>query len=210
MSIDFYKKRGFTPLEIKELMESGERDGITSLSRKISEAENNIRIQQRILKRLAETKVFCEYAALSSKLFTVKELPLYLVLETFDAVSSLNDYKDRVLAFMDLQEDDILSSLVRAVTFDQTGYKGTKMCLVRSAVKKCKPEKKHILKAVNVCILYWKQTVTTIPLWKKCFLPPMAGQENIKKPSKVLSIFSFVLLSFQDIQSAIFTRCLSL
>ena len=50
-------------------------------------------VYKRQLKRLAETKVFCEYAALSSKLFTVKELPLYLVLETFYAVSSLNDYK---------------------------------------------------------------------------------------------------------------------
>ncbi|GAA0790893.1 hypothetical protein GCM10008910_01170 [Faecalicatena orotica] len=147
MSIDFYKKRGFTPLEIKELMESGERNGITSLSRKISEVENNIRIQQRILKRLAETKFFCEYAALSSKLFTVKELPLYLVLETFDAVSSLNDYKDRVLAFMDLPEDDILSSLVRAVTFDQTGYKGTKMCLVRRAVKEVQAGEKTYLES---------------------------------------------------------------
>ena len=136
MSIDFYKKRGFAPLEIKELMESEERDGITPLSEKISEIEHTIRTQQRILKRLAETKAFCEYATLSPQLFTVKELPLYLVHETFDAVSSLNDYKDRVLAFMNLQEDDILSSLVRAVTFDQTGYKGTKMCLVGRPAKK--------------------------------------------------------------------------
>lgn len=136
MSIDFYKKRGFAPLEIKELMESKEHDGFSPLSEIISEIENNIRTQQCILKRLAETKAFCEYATLSPQLFTVKELPLYLVHETFDAVSSLNDYKDRVLAFMDLQEDDILSSLVRAVTFDKTGYKGTKMCLVGRAAKK--------------------------------------------------------------------------
>lgn len=136
MSIDFYKKRGFAPYEIKELMESGGHDSITALNEKIGEIKHNICTQQHILKRLAETKAFCEYAALSPKQFTVKELPSYFVHETFDAVSSLNDYKDRVLAFMDLQEDDILSSLVRAVTFDQAGYKGTKMCLVGRAVKK--------------------------------------------------------------------------
>lgn len=136
MSIDFYKKRGFASLEIKELVESKEHNAINLLNRKISEIENNIRTQQRTLKRLAETKAFCEYAALSGREFSVKELPPYSVLETFDAVSSFSDYKDRVLAFMDLQEDDILSRLVRAVTFDQTGYKGTKMCLVGRTTKK--------------------------------------------------------------------------
>lgn len=136
MSIDFYKKRGFTPLEIKGLMESGEHNGIASLSRKISDIEKNIRTQQRILKRLTETKALCEHIALSAKELSVKELPSYTVLETFDAVSSLSDYKDKVLAFMNLQEDDILSNLVRAVTFDQTGYKGTKMCIVKQADKK--------------------------------------------------------------------------
>lgn len=136
MSIDFYKKRGFAPLEIKELMESGENNGITPLSKKINDIENNIRAWQRTLKRLAETKAFCEYAALSPKIFSVKELPFYLVMETFDAVTSLNDYKERVLAYMNLQEEDILSNLVRAVTFDQSGYKGTKMCIVKQAAKK--------------------------------------------------------------------------
>lgn len=136
LSIDFYKKRGFTPLEIKQLMKYREHNGITPLSQKINEIENTIRVQQRILKRLTETKAFCEYAALSVKELSVKELPLYSVIETFDAVSSLGDYKDRVLTFMNLQEDDILSNLVRAVTFDQTGYKGTKMCLVERSSKK--------------------------------------------------------------------------
>lgn len=136
MSIDFYKKRGFVPIEIKELMESGEHNGITPLSRKISDIENNIRAQQRILKRLTETEAFCEYAILSPNVFSVKSLPLYLVMETFDAVTSLNDYKESVLAYMNLQEEDILSNLVRAVTFDQSGYKGTKMCIVKQAVRR--------------------------------------------------------------------------
>lgn len=136
MSIDFYKKRGFAPLEIKELAESGANNGITPLSKKINDIENNIRALQRTLKRLTEAKSFCEYAALFPQIFSVKELPFYLVMETFDAVTSLNDYKERVLAYMNLQEEDILSNLVRAVTFDQSGYKGTKMCIVRQAAKK--------------------------------------------------------------------------
>lgn len=136
MSIDFYKKRGFSPLEIKELMEYGEHNGITALNKKISEIENNIRVQQLTLKRLVKAKAFCEYTALNAKELSIKELPSYFVLESFDAVSSLSDYKDKVLAFMNLQEEDILSNLVRAVTFDQSGYKGTKMCIVKQAAQK--------------------------------------------------------------------------
>lgn len=144
MSIDFYKKRGFAPLEIKELIES-RTHGVELLSQKIREIEKNICAQQRIVKRLAETKAFCDYAARSGKIFSVKELPIHLVIETFDAVSSLKEYKERVLAFMDLQEDDILSNLVRVVTFDESGYKGTKMCLVKRAPKKEQTVKKLYL-----------------------------------------------------------------
>ncbi|MDO4274192.1 MAG: MerR family transcriptional regulator [Eubacteriales bacterium] len=136
MTIDFYKKRGFTPLEIKKLMRNSKHDGAEPLRRKIKEIENNIYKQQRIVKRLSETAAFREDAAQSEKVFSVKELPLYYVAETFDAVSSLKEYRERVLAFMDLQEEDILSNLVRAVTFDRSGYKGTKMCFVRQAAKK--------------------------------------------------------------------------
>lgn len=145
MTIDFYKKRGFAPLEIKELMKSGSHGGYNQISEKISEIENNIRVQQRIVKRLSETKAFCEYAALSANIFSVKELPLYSVFKIFDAVSALNDYKDSVLAFMDLQEDDILSSLVRAVTFDRSGYKGSKMCIVKQTSQNKQTEGKYYL-----------------------------------------------------------------
>lgn len=133
MSIDFYKKRGFSPLKIRELIEAEKHRDLELLDQKISDIKETIRAGQRILRRLAETKAFCEYAAQSKKVFSVKELPPYWVLETFDAVSSLNEYQERILGSLDLQEEDILSNLVRVVTFDSAGYKGTKMCLVSKA-----------------------------------------------------------------------------
>lgn len=133
MSIDFYKKRGFSPLEIREMMDAGKHGNLELLDQKMSDIEESIRAEQRILGRLTETKAFCEYAAQSKKVFSVKELPLYWVLETFDAVSSLKEYPERILVSLDLQEEDILSNLVRVVTFDSAGYKGTKMCLVSKA-----------------------------------------------------------------------------
>ncbi|MDF2985292.1 MAG: transcriptional regulator MerR family [Eubacterium sp.] len=137
MSIDFYKKRGFTPLEILELMQSGKQpDTMYYLNSKIEYLEETIRAQQRMVKHLNDTKQFYEYAISSKGEFSVREFPLYLVRESFDSVSSLKEYQNRVLNYLDLQQEDILSNLVRAVTFDSTGYKGTGMCIVRRAVDK--------------------------------------------------------------------------
>lgn len=134
MSIDFYRKRGFTPLEIREIMQPGKQpDSLGCLNRKIADLKENILVQQHMVERLNDTKVFYEYAGSSKGKFTVKELPLYFVQESFDAVSSLKEYQTRVLNYLDLQQEDILSNLVRAVTFDSSGYKGTEMCIVRRA-----------------------------------------------------------------------------
>lgn len=145
LAIDFYKKRGFTPREIREKSEEcGETE---LLDRKIGELENNIRMQQRIVERLTVTRAYCEYAARFENTFTIKELPLYRVMETFDAVSSLHEYEERVLASLNLQEEDILSNLVRVVTFDSSGYKGTKMCTVRQAVRKGQSKENRYLES---------------------------------------------------------------
>ncbi len=146
MAIDFYRKRGFSPLEIRELMKQERQSGSPDyLNRKIAELEESILTQQRMVRRLADTKAFCEYAGSTQKKFTVKEFPLYLVQESFDAVSSLKDYQNRVLDFLDLQKEDILSNLVRAVTFDSSGYKGTKMFIVRQATEREQQEGKPYL-----------------------------------------------------------------
>lgn len=141
MAIDFYKKRGFTPLEIRELILSHKYSREELLDLKIKHMENNIRSRQRMVERLKETRTLFRYAGGTEHSFSVRELPSYQVMKTFDAVSSLNEYKERVLASLNLEDEDILSSLVRAVTFDSTGYKGTKMCIVKQT-----PIQKHSAK----------------------------------------------------------------
>ena len=135
MVIDFYKKRGFTPLEIRTAMQRGGPSHMELLDQKICDISKLIRNHQRTLDRLTESRAFCKSAALSAHRFATKELPLYIVMDTFDAVSYVSQYEERVLASLDLQEDDILSNLVRAVTFDPSGYQGTKMCIVKRASK---------------------------------------------------------------------------
>ena len=136
MSIDFYKKRGFTPLEIRELIQSGKQsDSLHYLNRKIADLQEAIQAQQRMVKHLNDTKQFYEYAINSKRKFSVKEIPLYLVWESFDAVSSLKAYQKSVLKYLNLQQEDILSNLVRVVTFDSSGYKGSGMCIVKPATE---------------------------------------------------------------------------
>lgn len=147
MAIDFYKKRGFTPLEIRELIQSHNYSNEELLNLKITQMENEIRSRQRMAERLKETRTLLGYGKETENTFSVRELPSYEVMETFDAVSSLNEYKERVLASLNLRDEDILSSLVRAVTFDSAGYKGTKMCIVKQALKKEPSAKKMFLES---------------------------------------------------------------
>lgn len=134
LSIDFYRKRGFTSLEIRELKKSGKQaDSLCCLNKKIENLQENIQVQQRELKHLNDTKQFYEYAENSNGKFRVKEFPLYVVLQSFDAVSSLKEYESSVIKYLNLQQEDILSNLVRVVTFNSYGYKGSGMCIVKPA-----------------------------------------------------------------------------
>ena len=136
LSIDFYKKRGFTSLEIRDLKLSGRQtDSLRCLNKKIEDLQEMIQVQQRALRNLNDTKQFCEYAENSNGKFQVKEFPLYFVLQSFDAVSSLKEYESSVIKYLNLQQEDILSNLVRVVTFDSYGYKGSGMCIVKSAAE---------------------------------------------------------------------------
>ena len=199
MAIDFYKKRGFSPFEIQKLMQSKNDSYVNILDQKITDIENNIRMQQRIVKRLIEAKSFCEAANISEKIFSIKDLPLYFVAETFDAVSSLNEYKERVLDSLDLQEEDILTNLVRAVTFDQSGYKGTKMCIIKQATKKEQGVGKTYLESGKCLHTVLEADSHDDSLMEKMFLSAYEwARENQQSFKGVVYIFiRFVALSGQ-------------
>jgi DNA-binding transcriptional MerR regulator len=137
MAIDFYKKRGFRPLEIKELMKASKpEDYFVAMKQQIETIERNIQSLQDILSRLKATQKFCTYNVKHISEFMIKNLPLYSVQESMDAVSSFREYQDKVLTYLHLENEDILSNMVRTIAFDETGYKGSEMCIVKSATKK--------------------------------------------------------------------------
>ncbi len=136
MAIDFYRKRGFTAIEIRDLMKSGKQSGtLNYMNRKIADLQEGIEIQNRMLRHLNATKEFYEYVIIEKGNFSIKQIPLFLVQESFDAVSSLKEYQKNVLKYLNLREEDILSNLVRVVTFNSSGYKGSRMCIVKPATR---------------------------------------------------------------------------
>lgn len=134
MSIDFYRKRGFSAAEIQEIMLKSSAVDLTNIfKRKQNEIETSIRKQQRTLKRLQEILSFNERIADNLNTFSVQSFPLYEVEGTFSAVSAFDEYKENVIGNVNLTEQDILSKMIRSVTFDDNGFKGTQMCIVKKA-----------------------------------------------------------------------------
>ena len=141
MAIDFYKKRGFSVSDIKEMLLQKETfEYLKSMEKKEADIEAAIVEMKKILERLQETKCFCQEAIEQQGIFTIREFPLYRVRENIDHVLSLEKYKEKVIHFLNRETEDILSNMVRAITFDENGYTGSKICIVKKVEKDTKEE----------------------------------------------------------------------
>lgn len=137
LAIDFYKKRGFSASGIKErLMQKDLGEYIKTFEKQALDIETTIDEMKKILDRVYETKAFCEEAQNQQGVFTIREFPLYQVRQTMDDVLAFEEYKDKVIQFLNLESEDILSNMVRAIAFDEKGYNGSKMCIVKKAENK--------------------------------------------------------------------------
>lgn len=138
MAIDFYKKRGFSPLEIKKLMQLPDTESYSVSMKQQTEAlQNTILSLQEMLERLREAQIFLDNNDGQMGSFSVKNMPRYCVRETLDAVSHFEEYQDKVLRHLNLEREDVLSNMVRKVVFDENGYKGSEICLVKPAQEDC-------------------------------------------------------------------------
>lgn len=141
MSIDFFRKRGFSPVEIRELLTAAAPEDYAALMHsQLDRLDRKIAQLQQMRHRLVEAQSFCESVPDIAGSFSIRELPLYCVWETLPSVSSFGEYRNRVLKFLDLEQEDILSNLVRAISFDETGYKGSEMYVVKPTVRMSRAE----------------------------------------------------------------------
>ncbi len=145
MSIDFYKKRGFSPIEIKTLLTAEPEEYSGMIDHQIVNLQAQMDRLSKMQKRLRETQRFYQDFAESTGKFEIREFPPYYVAERFPSVASFSEYKDKVLRFLNLEDEDILSSMIRVLTFDETGYKGSEMYVVKPAGKAHgRPDKEYL------------------------------------------------------------------
>lgn len=131
MAIDFYKKRGFTPIQIKKLLKvTKSQEYKTILQEQMDTLKNDIDHLQEMLNRLEKAKDFYDYATDKIGEFEIKTMPSYYVQESISSVASFSEYREKVLKYLNLDNEDILSNMVRAITFDETGCKGSGMYIV--------------------------------------------------------------------------------
>lgn len=131
MAIDFFKKRGFTTAEISALQGTAAEDYAKITQEKISSIHEKIRDLTEMIKRLEHMLEFCEYTAQYQPTFSIEELPVYYVVNTLNTVASLDEYQDKVLAYLNVEKEDILSNMVRVVTFDKNNYITSGMYIVK-------------------------------------------------------------------------------
>ncbi len=131
MAIDFYRKRGFTPIQIKNLLGADSRQEYEEILREQRNTlKNEIEYLQGMLRRLEKARNFYDYATASIGRFEVRTMPAYYVKESIDSISSFQEYREKVLTYLNLDSEDILSNMVRAIAFDNSGYKGSGMYIV--------------------------------------------------------------------------------
>lgn len=148
MAIDFFKKRGFSPTEIMELLNAALPEEYTAImQRKIDSLHETIRHLNEVLRHLEQTKDFYRQALEHDLEFTIRELPPYYVQEVIPSVASFEEYRDHVLNYLNLEQEDILSNMVRAITFDEKGYKTSGIYIVKPLSNTLLPGEETLLES---------------------------------------------------------------
>lgn len=108
-----------------------------------TEAEEQIKHFEKRIKHIRDTRDYIKNIAEYSDRFTIKK-PLYKIRSKFSAGSALHEYRDHVLPYMDSDEEDILSNMVRKMTFNDKGYLTTEMCIVKAVSQREEGKAYHI------------------------------------------------------------------
>lgn len=127
---DFYKKRNLSIKEVRRLQEGVAIEELESLLEiKAEQLEETIRNNNYMLRKIKETKVFCEQLKDHLNQFSIRDFPTYEVIGEFSDFFSFMEYPD-ILENMDMMKDDIFSKIMREVTVNDNGFLNSKMYIV--------------------------------------------------------------------------------
>lgn len=130
MIIDFYKKRGMTMHQIQGLLKSCDvQDMQCLLENKKNELEKMIYDGQCMAKRIEETQKFSRDLSSNLNVFTIRPLPLYRINGEVSDFLAVEEYEN-VINVMNSNNDDMLSQIMRYISFNKNGITGTKMLIV--------------------------------------------------------------------------------
>lgn len=148
---DFYKKRNLSIKEVKKLQTGSEINELESmLAEKARDLEVSIRNKEYMLRKINETKEFCKDVKKYLNNYSLRELPTY---EIKGEISDFNAFQEYpvILENMDIIKEDILSKIMRKLTFDETGFLDSKMYIVEKIENNQKEKNKPYL-GYSTCI----------------------------------------------------------
>lgn len=151
MAIDYYKKHGFAIGEIKELINQDDISQVHEIfSRKQCQLKEEIERLKLMEERLAQDQLFIKNLSGHLHQYGICELPLYEIVDSIDYMSAFSDYTEHVVPNIDLKREDIISNMIREVTFDENGYKESKMRIIKPAEGKKDPEKQYLISGKSI------------------------------------------------------------
>ncbi len=131
MAIDFYRKRGFSPTVIKDLLQTKvlqEYEEI--LQTQVDSLQSEMERLNGMLLNLKKARDFYQFTTQNNGKFEIRTMPSYYVKESIRSVASFQEYSEKVLKHLNLDTEDVLSNMVRTVTFDDNGFKTSGMYIV--------------------------------------------------------------------------------
>lgn len=150
LTIDFYRKHGFTINELKGLQDNfDDADFSNLMQQKRSELEEKLQHYSDTLDRINKLDSFHQRLIDQGDEIVLTRMPLYEVVGTFSEFASFEEYH-RILEHCS-KEQDILSSLIRCFEFDETGLTHSRMLIVKEVTNNRLQEGKEYLNSAQ-CI----------------------------------------------------------
>ena len=132
MTIDFYKKRGMKISQIQELLKNEDVKYMKNMfKKKKKELEKTIYDAECMIKRIEETEIFSNNLEDNLNVFHIKPLPLYKIVGEISEFVVFEEYKN-VIDVINNNNDDMLSQIMRYISFDKNDIISTKMLIVSS------------------------------------------------------------------------------
>ena len=134
MSIDFYKKRGMSIHQIQDLQKKSTVQDIQSLlEKKKKELEKMIYDWQCMVQRIEVTQEFSRDLISNLKVFSVKPMPLYRIIGEVSDFIAVEEYETVINMKNSNDSNDLLSQIVRYISFNNDSVTGTKILVVEAA-----------------------------------------------------------------------------